>query len=168
MGSHKVSTTRTRTLTGCRARIRLVPCYRMTKAEIRVLNQGSAPPPPSMVVLYCRTTSASTAPCTFRKMGCPMHCASYTTATTTVAYSSGAKLRARARSQAVGASGASVPSTCPCCRRGRGPPPPCTRDESFFIAELAAATSANCWRTMRWLSTMRPLPKSTPHAYLSM
>jgi len=29
------------------------------------------------LVLYCRTTGASTAPCTFRRRCCPMHCASY-------------------------------------------------------------------------------------------
>ena len=29
------------------------------------------------LVFYCRTTSASTAPCTSRRMCCPMHCASY-------------------------------------------------------------------------------------------
>jgi len=29
------------------------------------------------LVFYCRTTSASTAPCTSRRMCCPTHCASY-------------------------------------------------------------------------------------------
>ena len=29
------------------------------------------------LVSYCRTTSASTAPCTSRRMCCPTHCASY-------------------------------------------------------------------------------------------
>jgi len=29
------------------------------------------------LVFYCRTTSASTAPCTSRSMCCPTHCASY-------------------------------------------------------------------------------------------
>jgi len=29
------------------------------------------------LVFYCRTTSASTAPCTPRRMCCPTHCASY-------------------------------------------------------------------------------------------
>ena len=29
------------------------------------------------LVCYCRTTSASTAPCTSRRMCCPTHCASY-------------------------------------------------------------------------------------------
>ena len=29
------------------------------------------------LVIYCRTTSASTAPCTSRRTCCPAHCASY-------------------------------------------------------------------------------------------
>jgi len=32
---------------------------------------------PERLVFYCRTTSASTAPCTSRRMCCPTHCASY-------------------------------------------------------------------------------------------
>ena len=39
--------------------------------------EGSELPVLKRLVLYCRTTSASTAPCTPRGMCCPTHCASY-------------------------------------------------------------------------------------------
>ena len=35
------------------------------------------PHPADRLVFYCRTTSASTAPCTSRRMCCPTHCACY-------------------------------------------------------------------------------------------
>ena len=35
------------------------------------------PHPPEKLIFYCRTTSASTAPCTSRRMCCPTHCATY-------------------------------------------------------------------------------------------
>ena len=43
-------------------------CLRMTQL---VLSH------PQRLVLYCRTTSANTAPCTSRRVCCPTHCASY-------------------------------------------------------------------------------------------
>ena len=36
----------------------------------------SAPAPRNRLLFFCRTTSARTAPCTSRRMCCPMHCAS--------------------------------------------------------------------------------------------
>ena len=32
---------------------------------------------PERLVVYCRTTSANTTPCTFRRICCPTHCSSY-------------------------------------------------------------------------------------------
>ena len=47
-------------------------------AELVLSSQPApAPPPEDRLVCYCRTTSASSAPCTSRRVCGPAHCASY-------------------------------------------------------------------------------------------
>jgi len=55
-----------------------VPLYANRKLSLPILGRRCGKRPGiERLVFHCRTTSASTAPCTSRRMCCPTHCASY-------------------------------------------------------------------------------------------